>query len=64
VDDDDFLEFVAPATGVPSPCNNICRLESGACVGCGRTGREIAEWSTANDDRKRAILAAVAARRR
>lgn len=46
------------ATGfVPSPCVSVCRMDarSGLCEGCFRTLDEIAEWSGASDDEKRAI---------
>ena len=37
----------APATGVPSPCINICRMHAatGWCEGCLRTLHEIGAWS-------------------
>ncbi|CAN5570380.1 hypothetical protein BH10PSE16_BH10PSE16_39440 [soil metagenome] len=42
---------------VPSPCISICRMgaSSGLCEGCFRTRDEIAGWSSATDDGKRAI---------
>ncbi len=46
--------------GVPSPCIDVCRLDSqGLCVGCRRTIDEIAEWSRASEARRREILRAV-----
>jgi predicted Fe-S protein YdhL (DUF1289 family) len=52
------------ATPVPSPCVDVCRLDAqGLCVGCRRTLREISEWPTANDARRREILRAVTQRR-
>ena len=59
-DEDDFLDFT-PLPTVESPCVSICRMSDGLCEGCGRTLDEIAEWSTASDDRRRAILARIAA---
>jgi predicted Fe-S protein YdhL (DUF1289 family) len=59
-DEDDFLDFT-PRPAVESPCVSICRMQDGVCEGCGRTLDEIAEWSTATDDRRRAILARIAA---
>ena len=59
-DEDDFLDFT-PLPAVESPCVNICRMKGGLCEGCGRTLGEIAEWSMATDDRRRAILARIAA---
>lgn len=59
-DEADFLDFTAlPA--VASPCVAICRMSrDGHCEGCGRTLGEIAEWSHASDERRRAILARIA----
>lgn len=53
------------ATGVPSPCVNICRMDEarGLCVGCLRTLDEIARWSTMHDDDKRAVWARLVERR-
>jgi predicted Fe-S protein YdhL (DUF1289 family) len=44
---------------IPSPCIGICTMDEalGLCLGCGRTGDEIAEWSTADDIRRSAIWA-------
>jgi predicted Fe-S protein YdhL (DUF1289 family) len=44
---------------IPSPCTGVCTMDGalGFCLGCGRTGDEIAEWSTADDLRRRAIWA-------
>ncbi len=52
-------------TPVASPCVNICRMDAdnAICVGCYRTLDEIAQWSRASSDAKRAILAAVERRR-
>jgi predicted Fe-S protein YdhL (DUF1289 family) len=42
-----------------SPCVGICRLDpvSGWCDGCGRTGREIADWLDASDEQRLDIFA-------
>ena len=49
---------------VKSPCIEVCSLnDSDVCVGCYRTANEIIEWFSANDQRKREILAAVSDRR-
>jgi len=47
-----------------SPCNDICTIDhpSGLCVGCARTLSEIGEWASADDERKKAILALLPAR--
>ena len=44
---------------IPSPCVNICTMDDGLCVGCRRTLDEIANWMTASDEEKRAILEAI-----
>jgi predicted Fe-S protein YdhL (DUF1289 family) len=43
----------------------VCRLDdaSGLCIGCARTLDEIASWSVLDDDARRAIVAALPARR-
>ncbi|MFZ2386479.1 MAG: DUF1289 domain-containing protein [Polaromonas sp.] len=45
------------APDVPSPCISICRMSavSGLCEGCFRTRDEIAGWSSAGHDGKRAL---------
>jgi hypothetical protein len=45
------------AAGVPSPCQSVCRMESGTgwCEGCLRTLDEIAAWSTLDDAAKREV---------
>lgn len=44
---------------VASPCISICELnEDDVCLGCGRTLNDIAEWSGANNERRRVIVAA------
>lgn len=50
-------EFDPAAGGVPSPCIGVCRMnpQSGLCEGCLRTIDEIAQWSTASDEHKRAV---------
>jgi predicted Fe-S protein YdhL (DUF1289 family) len=41
---------------VASPCIGICRLNAQkVCMGCGRTGNEIAEWLAASDARRMTI---------
>lgn len=46
---------------IETPCTRICRLdETGAlCLGCGRTGAEIAGWGTYPPDLRRSIMAAL-----
>jgi predicted Fe-S protein YdhL (DUF1289 family) len=52
-----------PPESVPSPCRDVCRLDTaGVCVGCGRTLAEIEEWPRAERERRLQIRAAAAAR--
>lgn len=46
---------------VPSPCISVCRMSSASdmCMGCFRTRNEIAGWSSASDDGKRAVWALI-----
>jgi predicted Fe-S protein YdhL (DUF1289 family) len=40
-----------------SPCTGVCRLDvRGLCIGCLRTGDEIARWSTMDDAQKLWIM--------
>lgn len=50
---------------VSSPCIGICRMDvrTGLCEGCFRTIDEIAQWSTAGDEWKRAVWADIVLRR-
>ena len=54
-----------PASPVPSPCTNICRMNpaTGWCSGCWRTLDEIAAWSTMTDSDKRRVWSLLPARR-
>lgn len=49
---------------VESPCVNVCVLHPQAriCVGCFRTGDEIASWSRMTPERRREIMADLPAR--
>jgi uncharacterized protein len=49
---------------VDSPCVKICVIHPAArlCVGCLRTGDEIAAWSRMCQDERRAIMAILPAR--
>jgi uncharacterized protein len=55
----------ARASGVASPCISVCEMlpASGLCAGCFRTLDEIAAWSVLDEAGKRAVLAALPARR-
>ena len=50
---------------VASPCTSVCRMDDaiGICVGCARTLDEIASWSVLDDDARRAVVAALPARK-
>lgn len=41
-----------------TPCVNICMLDdaSGLCVGCGRSGDEIARWSEMTPEQRQAVM--------
>ncbi|MEX0375449.1 DUF1289 domain-containing protein [Spiribacter pallidus] len=39
-----------------SPCVSICEVESGRCIGCGRTEQEIAEWRDYPEEKRLAIM--------
>ena len=48
-----------------SPCINICQMDAstGWCAGCLRTLDEIACWSSLDEPRRHAVLAALPQRR-
>ena len=47
---------VSPA--VPSPCTSVCKLdEHKVCLGCFRHVEDIREWRSADDERRRVIVA-------
>lgn len=41
---------------IKSPCVRLCRLERGACAGCGRTLEEIKIWSTMTDAQREEVM--------
>ncbi|MFD2237295.1 DUF1289 domain-containing protein [Aureimonas populi] len=49
---------------IESPCINLCRLDpaTGQCVGCARTGAEIAAWREFSPQARRSIMARLPAR--
>jgi predicted Fe-S protein YdhL (DUF1289 family) len=55
----------AGRTNVPSPCINVCEMDSrnGLCKGCLRTIDEIASWSLLDDATRSAVLDAISIRR-
>lgn len=49
---------------IKSPCNDVCQLDrkTGWCLGCGRTGAEIAVWPRITDDERESVMALLPAR--
>ena len=43
---------------IDSPCNDICTTdpETGLCLGCGRTPKEIENWPFNSEEKKEKIL--------
>lgn len=60
------ISIGAIAANVPSPCVNVCRMDtgSGLCEGCFRTIDDIRDWSRTDDAGKKAIWAVVTERLR
>ncbi|MES2415292.1 MAG: DUF1289 domain-containing protein [Pseudomonadota bacterium] len=54
-------DTVGPGDDVPSPCISVCRMSTvtDMCMGCFRTRGEIAGWSSAGADGKRAVWALI-----
>ena len=51
------------AADVASPCVGICHLNPWqVCIGCGRTGDEIAQWLAASNARRAVIVLQARAR--
>ena len=49
---------------VKSPCIEVCSLNNeDVCIGCYRSAKEIIEWFSAPNERKREILAEIDQRR-
>ena len=44
---------------VKSPCINLCAVSgiTKVCIGCGRTLKQIAEWSRYSDEERERIMA-------
>lgn len=51
------MSEAAPADLLPSPCVGTCTLDDGTgwCLGCGRSGDEIAAWRDLNTDARRTV---------
>jgi predicted Fe-S protein YdhL (DUF1289 family) len=58
------LAAIDPSQPTPSPCINVCRIDSatGRCLGCRRTLDEIAAWSRLDDAARRAVWAQLPSR--
>lgn len=58
--DRNAMDLPSPST----PCLKVCAVsgESGLCIGCGRTLREIAAWGSLSELERLAIMAALPAR--
>jgi predicted Fe-S protein YdhL (DUF1289 family) len=56
----DFIERAAPQA-IVSPCILVCTLDpaTGWCLGCGRTGDEIACWTAMTDAGRDAVMQAL-----
>lgn len=50
---------------IASPCTSVCKMDgqSKLCVGCWRTIDEIVAWSSASDEAKQKVWAAITARK-
>jgi predicted Fe-S protein YdhL (DUF1289 family) len=48
---------LGPGDPVPSPCNNVCRIDAqtGLCEGCLRTIEEVAAWGSLDDEGRHAV---------
>lgn len=44
---------------IQTPCTKVCTLDpaSGLCLGCGRTGGEIASWAAYSESERARIMA-------
>lgn len=49
---------IPPSTQtIPSPCSGVCQLDpAGLCLGCRRSGPEIARWRQMGDDERRHFM--------
>ncbi|MBV8793581.1 MAG: DUF1289 domain-containing protein [Hyphomicrobiales bacterium] len=49
---------------VSTPCVNVCVLDPllALCIGCGRTGAEIAAWATMSESERITVMAGLAQR--
>ena len=59
-----MTDQTTPRPAIASPCVNTCVIHPGAriCVGCYRTGDEIASWTRYTDAQRAELMAALPAR--
>ena len=61
--DNRLVSNQAKSQAVRSPCVNVCALDAGdICVGCYRTGQEIATWGSMSNAQRLEVLRKVARR--
>lgn len=55
-----------PSLSVASPCIGVCTIDedSGFCLGCARSLKEVAAWRRLTDSQKQAVLNALPERKR
>jgi len=53
-----------PAKPISSPCILVCSIDdkTGYCFGCGRTGDEIAQWTSLDENERQEIMSTLDAR--
>lgn len=53
--------MASPLPSIASPCINVCSVdpETRCCDGCGRSLKEIAQWSRMSNDDRADIMAAL-----
>ena len=60
------MSLAAATTGETSPCTRTCVLDrvTGYCIGCGRSGEEIARWMEMAAAERVEVIATLAGRLR
>ena len=59
------MNAVSPTPPIATPCIKLCIVdgESGLCLGCFRSLKEVAGWGRMSDEERVAIMAGLADRR-
>lgn len=58
-----MVDIACKLEPVDSPCVDICRLDdAGYCVGCFRSGQEIADWLAYSPEQRQDIIKRLPAR--